>query len=95
MVDIVAGVMLYFTVSAIPTGLAQFHAFFLIFKGTGSIIESFPLPLPMYVLGGAADIMSAAILITGRPPILVGYKTWIAAILFVKGAWSLIGFMQG
>lgn len=95
LLDIVAGVMLYFTVSPLPGALADFHAFFLIFKGTGSMVRAVSMPFPVYILGGAADLLSAAILFTGTPPVLAGYKTWIGALLFLKGAWTLLGFMQG
>jgi len=92
--DILSGSMLFFTVSGVPVLFAQLHAGFLVFKGTGSMIKPVYLPLPVYILGAAADLISAAILFTGSPPILAGYKTWIAGLLFLKGLWSLVGFMS-
>lgn len=94
-IDILAGILLFFTLSTLPSSVAKFHAAFLIFKGAGTVIRPLHLPLPVFVLGGAADVMSAAILFTGRPPILASYKAWIAGFLFLKGVWSLLAFMQG
>ncbi|MFB6147850.1 MAG: hypothetical protein ABEJ66_03115, partial [Candidatus Nanohaloarchaea archaeon] len=70
------------------------HSAFLVTKGSGSLLEARILPLPVFVIGGAADLMSAAILFTGRPPVLVGYKNWLAGALFLKGLYTLLGFMQ-
>ncbi len=92
--DLLSAALLWFTLSPLPVAVAQFHAGFLFFKGGGSMINSVPLPVPVYVLGGAADILSAAILFTGSPPVLVGYKNWIAGMLFLKGIWTFLGFMQ-
>ncbi len=91
--DIVAGALLLYTVSPLPTAFADAHAVFLMIKGGISMIRSFPPILPVYIFGAAADVISAAILLTGQPPILVGYKEMIAAALFIKGLWSLVGFM--
>jgi len=93
--DILSGILLWLTVSPLPVFMAQFHAGFLLFKGGASISGYFPtLPLPFFVLGGAADLLSAAILFTGNPPILAGYKHWIAGALFLKGIFTLLSFMQ-
>lgn len=90
-IDILAGFLLYFTVSPLPATVAQIHAIFLIYKGAGSMTPFIPLAgMPIFILGGAADIMSAFILYTGTPPILGGIKVWIAGILFIKGLFSLI-----
>lgn len=91
--DILAGVLLLYTVSPLPIMFAEAHAVFLIVKGTISMVRVFPLILPIYIFGAAADVISAAILLTGQPPILAGYKEIIAAALFIKGLWSLLAFM--
>lgn len=90
--DILAGMMLFYTQSALPTVFAQTHAGFLIFKGS---IAQLPVPpiMPIFVLGNAADIISAAIIFTGRPPILADYKEIIALFLFQKGLFGLISML--
>jgi hypothetical protein len=95
--DLLSGVMLWFTVSPLPAALAAVHSGFLIVKGTGTIVEPVPLRafgLPFFVIGGAVDLMSAAILYVGTPPFLVDYKSFIALFLGLKGLWTLMGFMQ-
>jgi hypothetical protein len=92
--DILSGILLLFTVSHIPVVISEIHAAFLIFKGIGSMLKPLPLPLPVYYLGGPADIMSAAILYTGSPPILADYKIYLAYILLFKGIWSVSGIMK-
>lgn len=94
-IDILAGVLLYLTVSPVPPTVSQIHAGFLIFKGTGSMVKPLFLPLPVYVLGGAADLMSAMILFTGKPPILADFKLFIGGFLFLKGLLTFLSFMQG
>ena len=91
--DIIAGVFLYFTESFVPTGTANIHAGFLIFKGT---ITQFPIPPfpPIFVVGAFADIISAAIVYTGTPPLLGGYKEFIAFFLLQKGILSALGMMS-
>lgn len=92
-VDIMAGVMLYYTVSPVPEALATAHAAFLIFKGIGSIIEPMPLGIPIFILGGAADLISASILLVGQPPVFPQLKEILAFILVIKGMWTLAFFM--
>ncbi|MFB6214082.1 MAG: hypothetical protein ABEJ07_05985 [Candidatus Nanohaloarchaea archaeon] len=92
--DILAGILLWMTVSPLPVVLAQVHAGFLIAKGGGSMIRARFMPLPVFVIGGAADVISAAVLFTGKPPVLAGYKGWIAGALFLKGVFTLLSFMQ-
>lgn len=92
--DVLAGVLLWMTVSPLPVVLAQLHAGFLVFKGSGSLLDANVFPLPVFVIGGAADLMSAAILFTGRPPVLVGVKNWLAFALFLKGVFTLLSLMQ-
>ncbi|MFB6208613.1 MAG: hypothetical protein ABEJ56_00570 [Candidatus Nanohaloarchaea archaeon] len=89
MFDILAGFLLLYTESAVPSGFAKIHASFLIFKG---VITQFPIPPipPLFILGSIADLISAAIIFTGNPPFLAGYKEIIALFLFQKG---LFGFM--
>jgi len=87
--DIIAGVLLLYTESAVPTSFAKVHASFLIFKG---VITQFPIPPipPLFVLGNLADIISAVIIFTGKLPVLASHNEIIAIILFQKG---LFGFM--
>jgi hypothetical protein len=95
--DLLSGVLLYYTASGVPEIFAIAHAVFLIFKGLFSVAEFLPLPpvIMIYIMGAGADVISAAILITGQPPILGEFKIWIAGLLFLKGVWSLLGFMGG
>ena len=86
--DIFVGIFLLFTVSPLPPLFAQAHAGFLILKGIISLLPLPPIP-PLYILGAAADILSAAILLTGQPPFLIGLKEPIAALLGFKGVISL------
>jgi len=92
--DVLAGILLLYTVSPLPVAFAEFHAAFLIFKGSISMLRGFPPIMPVYILGNAADIISAAILFTGQPPILAAYKTYIAGALAIKGAWGLLGMLS-
>ncbi len=91
--DIISGIFLYFTLSPIPESVAIAHALFLIYKGSATL---FPLPLgmPGFVLGSAADLMSATILITGSPPLLGDYKIFIAGFLFLKGLMGFLSLMK-
>lgn len=91
--DILIGIFLYYTESLVPTGFAEAHAGFLIFKG--GITQLIPVPLPpIYVIGNFADIISAAIVYTGQPPFLAGYKELIAFFLLQKGLLGLLGMMS-
>ena len=92
--DVLSGALLYFTVSPIPIVLAESHAFFLLIKGTGTLIKPSIFPLPVFILGSGADIISASIILVGQPPVLAEYKLLISGILFLKGAWGLFGFMS-
>lgn len=93
--DLLSGLLLLFTVSPIPENIAALHAWFLIFKGSATIIRPVPLGgMPIYVLGGAADILSATILFLGTPPLFVDYKLWISGFLFLKGVWTLFFMMN-
>ena len=87
-IDILSGLLVFFTVSPIPTGLAQIHAGFLIYKGIGSHVRYIPLPMPVFYLGGFADLISAAILFVGTPPILADYSIYLAGALLLKGVWT-------
>ncbi|MFB6159377.1 MAG: hypothetical protein ABEJ95_07035 [Candidatus Nanohalobium sp.] len=91
--DILSGILLFFTVSPVPTGLAQLHAGFLVFKGVMSYQKTVPLPTPVYYLGGFADLFSAAILFFGTPPVLAEYSTYFAGLLFFKAVWTSFGAM--
>jgi hypothetical protein len=48
----------------------------------------------MFILGGAADILSATILFLGTPLILVDYKVYISGFLFLKGVWTMFFLMN-
>lgn len=88
-VDLASGALLLYTTSAIPVMFADAHAGFLIIKG---IISHFRLPgpmMPIFTLGIAADIISAAILFTGSPPFIGSLKYILAGALLLKGLWSL------
>ena len=97
-IDITAAILLYFTVSPIPEPVAHAHSIFLFLKGFIGFIDFGANPpsilLPIYLLGGAADILSAAILLTGTPPIMADYKNIIAGLLFLKGLWTFSSFMS-
>jgi len=91
--DFLSGVLMFHTASPVPELFAVSHASFLLFKGGGTLLK-FPIfPLPIFIIGGAADIVSGAILITGNPAFLGGYKEIIAGALIVKGSLSLVTFM--
>lgn len=92
--DIAAGIILLHTASPVPTAFAHAHSYFLILKGGGTLLKAPVLPLPVFVLGGAADIVSAAILFTGNPPLIGGYKEIIATILLLKGGLALLTMMS-
>lgn len=84
--DILVGVMIIYTSSPLPSMLLDIHATILIFKGALTLFRGLPPVMPIFVLGVFADMISAAILLTGTPPILADYKTWVAGFLFLKGA---------
>ncbi|MFB6200191.1 MAG: hypothetical protein ABEJ83_04880 [Candidatus Nanohaloarchaea archaeon] len=94
--DLLVGIMLLFTPSPLPLTFAYAHSGFLIFKGAGTIIGPFKLRwfgTPLFVFGGAADILSAAILFVGQPPILAEYKAVISLVLAAKGGLTLVRFL--
>jgi hypothetical protein len=91
--DLLSGILLFFTVSPIPTGIAQIHAAFLIYKGLGSYIRYLPLPMPVFYMGAFADLISAAILLVGTPPVLADYSVYLAGVLLLKGVWTSLAFM--
>lgn len=93
-VDIISGILVFYTISFVPSPVAHVHTAVLLFKGIGGMIRPLRLPFPVFVLGGMADVLSAAILYTGQPPFLQAYKGYFAAILLLKGFWSLFGLMQ-
>lgn len=92
--DLLSGIMLLFTASVVPDVISELHAAFLIFKGIGTMVKPFPLPAPVYYLGGGADIMSAGILYIGTPPVLADFKIFLAYILVIKGIWSVSTLMN-
>jgi hypothetical protein len=84
-IDIASALLVYFTQTFVPEPVLNIHAAVLMYKGLGSIVRPLPLTMFTLILGGMADVMSAAILFTGTPPILGDYKWIIALYLFVKG----------
>lgn len=92
--DVISGILVYFTESFMPESIAITHATILIGKGLGTMIRPVKFPLPVFVIGNMADVLSAAIIFTGTLPILADYKTYIAAGLFFKGMWGLFGMMK-
>ncbi len=93
-IDVISAILVYMTESFMPLDILYIHAGILMIKGIGSMIKPVRLPFPVYVLGGMADVLSAAILFTGSPPFLMTYKELLAAALFIKGFWSLFGLMK-
>lgn len=93
LLDLLSGILLFFTVSPVPMWIASVHAGFLVFKGAGGMINSIRFPYMVFVLGGFADLISASILYFGQPPVLEAYKVWIAGALFLKGVWSMLALM--
>lgn len=92
--DVTVGVIVFFTQSMLPEVFATAHASILMYKGSGTIIEFVPLgPTPLLVIYGAADLLSAALIATGQPPFIGGFKELVALILFLKGAFSLLALM--
>lgn len=94
LLDLLSGILLFFTVSPIPVWVGSVHAAFLMFKGAGGMINGIRFPYAVFILGGFADIMSASILYFGTPPVLGGVKVWIAGALFLKGVWSMLALMS-
>jgi hypothetical protein len=84
-IDIASALLIYFTQTFVPEPVLNLHAAVLLYKGIGSIVRPLPLTIFVLILGGMADVMSAAILFTGTPPVLGEYKWIIALYLFVKG----------
>ena len=91
--DISTGIFLYFTISPLPPIVATIHAFFLVYKGSATIVP-LPLGMPGFILGNAADLMSAAILLTGAPPLIGDYKIFVAGFLLLKGIMGFLSIMK-
>jgi len=91
--DLLIALLLIYTESSLPENILMIHAAFLIYKGIGSIVRPIPLPSPVFVLGGVADILSAAILLTGNPPFLTDYMNYLAGALLIKGIWTMISMI--
>lgn len=94
LLDIISGLLLLYTVSPVPEGIALVHAGFLMLKGAGTLIDPVRFPFPVFVLGGFADLISASILFFGQPPIFADHKIWISGLLFLKGVWSMLGLVS-
>ena len=94
LIDIVVGALLLYTESALPEQIAMAHTVFLLYKGLGSIVEAIPVGFyPVFVLGCFADLLSAAILYFGQPPLLLDYQVHLSALLFLKGLWGTMGLL--
>lgn len=93
MLDIGSGILMLYTVSPVPEVFAMAHAYFLIFKGGGTMLAAPIFPLPVFIIGGAADLVSASIIFFGQPPFIGGYKEIIAGILFIKGFLTVMTMM--
>lgn len=95
-IDIAAAFLIYYTVSPVPSPIPEIHTIFLLVKGG---IGFFPLQgvtpilMPIYYLGGVADILSAVILLLGTPPILAEYTPVIAGLLMIKGVWTFTSML--
>ncbi|QGA80273.1 hypothetical protein [Candidatus Nanohalobium constans] len=94
LIDILSGLLVLFTQTPIPDGITEIHAGFLLFKGVATMLPGNFLPTPVFYLGGFADLISAAILFTGQPPLLVQYNKYIAGFLLLKGVWSSFGLLK-
>lgn len=93
--DLTVGILLLYTETALPGSIELLHSGFLIYKGAASIIAPMPIGgMPVYVLGSFADVLSAALLYFGQPPILIDYKNYIAIILFFKGSIGILGLLS-
>ena len=77
----------------LPLWFETFHSYFLISKGSITMIKPLQLQglMPLLIIGGAADILSAFLIFLGEPPILADYKILISGFLLFKGTISLIG----
>lgn len=95
MLDVLIGLLMLETVSPVPLWIANIHAFFMIFKGSITMFKPMPLEAlpPLLIVGGAADLMSAAILVTGTPPVFANFKLLIAGFLGIKGIITLLSWM--
>ncbi len=89
LIDILSATLILFTASTLPDSFLHVHAGFLYFKGLASVIKPNILPYPVFIIGNAADLISAGILMTGDPSILADYKHWFAGVLAFKGIWGL------
>jgi len=87
LIDIISGLMVLFTQTPIPDGITEIHAGFLLFKGVATMVR-IPLPSPVFYLGGFADLISAAILFTGQPPLITQYNSYVSGFLLLKGVWT-------
>lgn len=95
-IDIAAAILIHYTVTPVPSPIPEIHTAFLLMKGG---IGFFPLEgltpvlLPIYYLGGVADILSAVILLLGSPPVLSEYTSIIAGFLMIKGVWTFTSML--
>lgn len=93
LIDILSGLMVLFTQTPVPEGITEIHAGFLLLKGALTMLPV-RMPLPFFYLGGFADLISAAILFTGQPPLLVQYNKYVAGFLLLKGIWSSFSLLK-
>lgn len=95
-IDIAAAILIFYTASPIPSPIPEVHTLFLLVKGSiGFLPLSGPNPLllPIFYLGGVADILSAIILITGTPPVFAEYSSIIGGLLLLKGVWTFTSLL--
>jgi hypothetical protein len=91
--DIASGLLVLFTQTPIPDGITEIHAGFLLIKGALTMLPVQIMPTPFFYLGGFADLVSAAILFTGQPPLITQYNKYIAGLLLLKGVWTNLSIL--
>lgn len=94
LIDILSAVLVFYTQTPIPDGITEIHAGFLLFKGFATMLPMKILPRPFLYIGGFADLISAAILFTGQPPLITKYNDYIAILLTLKGVWSSLSLVK-
>ena len=93
LIDILSGLLVFFTQTPIPDGITEIHAGFLLVKGVLTMLPV-RMPTPFFYLGGFADLISATILFTGQPPLLTQYNSYVSGFLLLKGVWSSFSLLK-
>ena len=83
--DLVSAFLVLSTSIGLPDAFLQVHAAFLICKGAGTMLAPSIFPMPVFYIGGIADVISASIIVFGNPGLLPEYKEIFAGILYLKG----------